>query len=243
MLKRTAAIVALSLAIGTSSAWAEFRPDEKPVWGMLNDTAYTLNGGEWNIDLWGPVTYGIVDGLQVGSMFWVWFAQIPNVNAKWNFIPESDFFPALSVGGSYYSFSIKLSDDDSNSDADISVSWYTLSAHVSKQLSQNMYLSGAYIYNGLDSSASLSTEDSAILNLSGTASGSKAVVSLVTDMSKSARFSAEIAANIAEEVNFDAGAGFEWAMGDAFRLKVGVDVLLRESPFYIPFVDLHWRFK
>lgn len=243
MFRKTAAITALALAIGTTSAWAEFKETEKPVWGMLHETAYTLQGGEWNIDLWGPVTYGVIDNLQVGTMFWVWFAQVPNINAKWTLLPESEAFPAIGVSGSFYNFSLNLEDEDSNDSFKTSISIFGLAAHISKQLSQTLYLTGSYVYNGVQSSSTLSSEDNYILNYTGTNSSSSIVGSIVADMSRSARFSAEVAALLSDTVNFNAGVGFEWAMGDTFRLKLGVDGLIRDSLYYVPFIDLHWRFK
>lgn len=225
---------------------AEFREDEKPVWGMLNETAYTLKGGEWNLDLWGPITYGIVDGLQVGSIFWVWFAQIPNVNAKWNFLPESEMVPAVSIGGSYYSMTFKLEDIFTHDTTDVNIGFYNAAAFISKQITPKFALSGGYIYTGIGATLSnYNTADNWLFkNLTGSVRLNTGFVNAVVDMSPSARLSVEAAAHTASpKTLYDAGLGFEWALSEIFRLKVGVDCLFLDKLQYVPFLDLHWRFK
>jgi hypothetical protein len=245
-LKKTLSLTIIFLLI-LANLFADFRDDEKPVWGMLNDTAYTLKAGEWNIDLWGPVTYGIFDNFQLGTLFWLWFAQMPNFNGKINIIPETDAMPAFSVGGSYaqFSFTIEKTNEitGNKEKSNVTLKWYQIGGYLTKQLSEKLYLSGAYIYNGVDASASLSTNDSPVLNITGTGNASKALLDLIIETAKNARVSLEGVANIGNKVEFDAGAGVEWAMGDVFRLKLGIYTALRDNLFYIPFVDLHWRFK
>lgn len=238
-------IFLLTLALG--NLFADFRDDEKPVWGMLNDTAYTLQGGEWNIDLWGPVTYGIFDNFQIGTLFWLWFAQMLNFNGKINIIPETQAMPAFSVGGSYaqLSFTIEKTNESTGNKekSNVTLKWYQIGGYLTKQLSETLYLSGAYIYNGVDASASLSTSDTPVVSITGTGNASKVLLDLIIESSKSTRFSLEGVANIGNKVEFDAGGGIEWAMGDVFRLKIGIYTVIRDNLFYIPFIDLHWRFK
>ncbi len=244
MKKRSIFIVFLILIF--YSIYADFRDDEKPVWGMLNDTAYTLQGGEWNIDLWGPVNWGITDNLQIGTMFWIWFLQIPNLNLKFNLIPESAGLPAFSIGGSYSQFSIMLPLTDSNGnkvDTKVNISWFNIGGYLTKQLTEKLYLSGGYIYNGFNASSSVSTNDFLVFSLTGTGNASKILMDLIIESTKSTRFFTEGVLNLGNNLNFDAGGGVEWAMGDIFRLKIGIYVPVRENLIYLPFIDLHWRFK
>lgn len=246
MIKKVLLTACVAAFLSSSAVMAEFNEGELPVWGMINDTAYTLNEGEWNIDLWGPVTYGVVDGLQVGSVFWFWFAQIPNVYGKFNLLQEGPGIPAISLGGFYRNFS--FTNTSGSEDVKVSINWYGIQAMLSKQLSETLYLSGGYIYNGVDGSGSFSVDDSPFLSISGSGNSHQGVASLVTQMSKRTRFSVEVLADINDNlgetnVDFAAGGGFEWAMGKTFRLKIGVFSYFREEPFYVPFLDLHWRFK
>ncbi len=241
--KKIAVFIVLLVVVFFCSIYADFRDDEKPVWGMMNDTAYTLLAGEWNIDLWGPVSYGIFDQLQIGTMFWIWFVQAPNINLKLNIIPETDAMPAFSIGGSFSQFSFSRTSSDDNSNSNITIRWYNIGGYITKKLTENFYLSGAYIYNGIDASASVSTSDYAILNFTGTANSSKILVDAIIQQGKTTRFFIEGVINLLQKVEYDAGGGIEWAIGDIFRLKIGIYSLIRENLFYLPFIDLHWRFK
>ncbi|GEM_PF-6504960 len=225
------------------SIYADFRDDEKPVWGMMNDTAYTLSSGEWNIDLWGPISYGIFDQLQIGTIFWIWFAQMPNVNLKLNIIPETDLMPAFSISGSFSQFSFSTNSSDNNSNSNVTIRWYNIGGYTTKKLTESFYLSGAYIYNGIDASTSISSSDNAILNYTGTANSSKILLDAIIQQGKITRFFIEGVINLLQKVEYDAGGGIEWAIGDIFRLKIGIYTLVRENLFYLPFIDLHWRFK
>jgi hypothetical protein len=192
------------------------------------------------VDLWGPISYGIIDQLQVGTMIWVWFLQVPNANLKFNIIPESEVFPAITARGFFSNFSVTNSNDDK-----ISINWYTVSAHISKQVAANWSLSAAYTYNGFDASASISSDDSPIINLSGNGNRSGVTLAAIASMSPIARFFAEGSAWFSEgETNYDAGGAFEWAFGKIFRLKVGIYAFIGDPNIvYLPVIDLRWRFK
>lgn len=224
-----------------SSIYADFRDDERPVWGMLNDTAYILQAGEWNIDLWGPISLGLFNIFQINTNFWLWFPQVPNVNLKCNIIKESDVLPAFSIGGSYMQFThtIKRNDEDIQN----TLKWYHFGGYISKQFTPTMYLSGAYIYNGIYTPNELTLDDILLLAVIGTKSSSKILLDFIIQTGKIARFYLNGVLNLGDKVEPDAGFGIEWALGDIFRLKIGIYVPMREKLYYFPFFDLHWRFK
>lgn len=221
--------------------YADFRDDELPVWGMINDTAYILQEGEWNIDLWGPVSLGLFNIFQINTNFWLWFPQIPNVNLKFNILKESDNLPALSIGGSYMQFTHTIKRDDK--DIQNTVKWYHLGGYISKKLTQTFYLSGAYVFNGVNTPNEITTEDLFLLAIIGTKDSSKILLDFIIETGKIARFYLEGVLNLGNKVEPDAGMAIEWALGDIFRLKLGIYVPIRENTFYLPFIDLHWRFK
>lgn len=240
MQKKVMLLVLTVLLLTSGKVFAGYHENEKPVWTMVNDTAYTLNQGEWNLDLGGPVTYGISDNFQIGSIFWFWFAQIPNVYAKYTLLEEGPANPAISIGGFYRGFS--FDDSDNNS---VTLNWFGMEAFATKELSPGFYLNGGYSYNGLNASGSLGMDDFILLSWSGTSDTHRFIAGLINQLSANSRFYAEAVANTSiEDVGFSAGGGFEWAMGEMFRLKLGVYTFLNsDTPFYIPFINLYWRFK
>ena len=90
-------IMALALglcAAGLSPAAAWHEP-ERPV---TDYSAATLQGGEWRIYLGTLVEYGITDNLEIGTMPLLDIARVPNLVAKWGFIPGDGFSMAVSGG-------------------------------------------------------------------------------------------------------------------------------------------------
>lgn len=225
---------------------ADFLEGEMPVWAINSDTAYGLQGGEWSIDISGPVTYGIIDGLQVGTYFWVWFAQIPSIYAKWNFIKETETMPALAIGGKF----LQAIAENTSKTAKLTVQYFNISGYASKKLSDNLYLTASYTYNKVNFSTSSDEFDNFLLDALHSITGnedptsiSNITASLIYQMSKSTRFMFEGAANIYNEAAYYISPGFEWALGDMFRLKLAVITFLGESNIYWPFLNMRFRFK
>lgn len=84
------ALLAASWA-APAAAWHE---PSRPV---TDYSAATLKGGEWRIYLTTLVEYGIVDGLEIGTMPLVDLARVPNLTAKWNFLSGERFGLALQA--------------------------------------------------------------------------------------------------------------------------------------------------
>lgn len=244
-MKRSFNII-FALFLFVSCVFADFVEGEKPVWAVNSDTAYGLQGGEWNIDFSGPVTYGIIDGLQVGTYFWLWFAQIPSIYAKWNFIQETEVFPALAVGGKFMQYST----ENTSKTAKLTIQYFNISGYVSKKISDNLYLTGSYTYNKLNFSTSSDEFDDFVINTLKDITGqedptsiSNITASLIYQMSKSTRFLFEVSGNIYNDVTYYISPGFEWALGDMFRLKLGVLTFFGNTNVYWPFVNISIRVK
>lgn len=230
----------------SSAALSDFVEGEMPVWAVNSDTAYGLQGGEWSIDFSGPITFGVIDGLQVGTIFWPWFAQILNGYGKWNFIKETESFPALAIGGKFMQATV----ENTSKTAKLTIQYFNISGYVSKKLSDNLYLTGSYTYNKFNFSTSSEDIDNFILdalkNITGQedpTSISNITASLIYQMSKSTRFLLEGAANIYDKAYYYASPGFEWALGDVFRLKLSVSTVFGEKSYYIPYINMRLRFK
>lgn len=245
-------IVLFVLVFAAVSSFADFRQDEKPVTMIHADTAYTLSQNEWTIDLIGPVSYGIIDSLQVGTNFWIWFAQIPNVFVKWNIISEDEMLPALSLGGLFGSLTL-TGTNNLDQEAKLTTMLYNFAFYASKRLSEQFYVNASYSYNGLgivyegpegtinlvnDINNALGTTDSLAMS----------IVSLggIYELSGAARLMIEgIAYFYQVSSRFAVSPGFEWALGDTFRLKLAVTVNNFDSSkvAYVPYLNLKWRLK
>jgi len=236
-----------------SGLMADFVEGEKPVWAVNSDTAYGLQGGEWSIDFSGPITYGIIDGLQVGTYFWLWIFQTPSVYAKWNFIQETDVFPAIAIGGKFMAFPTieeEVTEGGSTTKEKLDIQYFNVSGYVSKRIADNFYVTGSYTYNKLNFSTSSEKFDNWLLNIINDVTGkedptsiSNITASIIYQMSKSTRFLFEGAANIYDNAYFYMSPGFEFALGDVFRLKLSVLTLFGESNVYYPYLNMRLRFK
>lgn len=243
MKKKLFIVLAVVLAFA-SAVSADFRADEDPTWVIFADTAYTLRGGEWNIDLTGAVSYGIIDGLHVWTHLILWAFQIPNLQAKWNIIPDSGSMPAISIGGTIGNATYK------EGDSSIGVLIWNLSAYLSKKLGDNIWLSGSYTYNrfnmtftGPEGTTDLEEQLSTWTGSSDPTGMSNASLSFVYQMSPGARICIESVAAISENVSFSVNPGVTWAMGDSFRLKLFVMTALGAGTYYVPCVNLAWKIK
>ncbi len=72
---------------------------------------------------------------------------------------------------------------------------------------------------------------------------SNITASLIYQMSKSTRFMIEGGANIYDKSYYYASPGFEWALGDMFRLKLSVITFFGNTNIYWPFINMRLRFK
>lgn len=248
MMKKTL-LVLLALVFASVCVFADFRQDEKPVIMMHADTAYTLSQNEWAIDLIGPVTYGITDNLQVGTNFWVWFGQIPNVYAKWNLLTEDEALPALSLGGLFGM--ISGSGTEAGQEYKVTMMLYNVSAYVTKRLSEQFYVNGSYSYNSVNitmegpgESWTLSDILNDALGVSDSTGMHIASLGGIYELSTAARLMIEgIGYFYQTNSTFVISPGIEWAMGDTFRLKIAVTAWLGAAPFYVPYINLKWRIK
>lgn len=239
-------IIVSALFLFVLCVFADFVEGETPVWVVNSDTAYGLQAGEWSVDFSGPVTYGIIDGLQVGTYFWLWIFQMPSVYAKWNFIQETDAFPAFAVGGKFMQYST----ENESKTAKLTLQYFNISGYVSKKLSENLYLTGSYTYNKFNFSTSSSEFDDHVINALEDITGqedptsiSNITGSLIYQMSKSTRMLLEASGNIYEKTAFYMSPGFEWALGDMFRLKLAVMTFFGANNFYWPYLNMRLRFK
>lgn len=250
MMKKTL-LVLLALAFASVCTFADFRQDEKPVIMIHSDTAYTLSQNEWTIDLIGPVSYGILDNLQVGTNFWVWFGQVPNVFAKWNILPEDETLPALSVGGLFGMISGSGTDTVTLEEYKVTMMLYNVSAYVTKRFSEQFYANGSYSYNSVNitmegpgESWSLADILNDSLGVSDSTGMHIASLGGIYELSTAARLMIEgIGYFYQTSSTFVVSPGFEWAMGDTFRLKLAVTAWLGTTPFYMPYLNLKWRIK
>ncbi|HDQ26396.1 MAG TPA: hypothetical protein ENN43_06605 [bacterium] len=251
-MKKGIVFMIVLLFVSAGSVFADFREDEKPVVLIHADTAYTLSQGEWSLDLVGPVTYGILDTLHVGTNFWVWFLQVPNVYGKWNVIQENDVFPALSIGGLFGMFQQKTTAEGTSEEIKATFMLYTGAVYASKKVTEQLYLNGSFSYGKLDitleneSGEQLSMEKM-VNDLFGTTDTfglSIASLGLAYELSKGARLMAEAIGLIHERsTNFLISPGIEWGIGDIFRLKLAVTVWTGDTPFYAPYINAKWRLK
>lgn len=85
-------LLAACLISAPAAAWHE---PNRPV---TEYSAATLNGGEWRLYLGTLLEYGVVDNLEIGTMPLLLVARVPNVFAKWTFVPAEGFSMALSGG-------------------------------------------------------------------------------------------------------------------------------------------------
>jgi len=247
-------VAALLVFIFTACVFADFRKDEDPVTAILCDTAYTLRGGEWNIDLTGPVSYGIIDGLQLWTDLYFYFAQALNLQAKWNVVPDSGSMPALTIGGTIGNASYKQTIN--STDVKVNLLFWNLSGYVSKKFNDNLWLSASYTYNkfnitGQSAGNSTSLEDTlkTITGSDDPLGVSNASASIVYQISPGARLCLEYLAvidtldnnklNVSSSIN----PGVTWAFGDSFRLKLFVMTFFGSDTHYFPCVNLAWKIK
>ena len=101
---KTAKLILLAsvLLLQIAAAQADYYPDEKPVWGLSQDTAYLLERGKMDVNMYGWVTLGVLDNLQVGMNLPVYLMTITNINAKARIIEENQNMPQVALGLSYY---------------------------------------------------------------------------------------------------------------------------------------------
>lgn len=69
-------VILIALWAAPATAWHE------PARPVTDYSSATLKGGEWRIYLSTLVEYGIVDGLEVGTMPLLDIARVPNLSAK-----------------------------------------------------------------------------------------------------------------------------------------------------------------
>jgi len=246
--KRCIIFIFAALFIIVLPLFADFNKDEKPLWGMFEDTAYNLHAQEYNIDMWGPITYGITDNIQAGTELLEWLGLMVNANCKYNFLPETKALPAVSIGGAY------LLGSPLNGPIivpDYTISHYStpaivqnsqLSLYLTKQINQQYYLNLFYQYDYLN--GNFGNDYNYVLTaIWSKKSNSSLGFSFISDQSKMTRLSAEAVIGIGNKISYNAGAGFEFAFGGTLRMKIGIYSFGDIKQLDMPFIDLHWRFS
>lgn len=204
-----------------SAVLADYYPNEKPVWGLTQDTAYLLNKGEWHLDIWGWTTYGYSDNFQIGSNFWLDVGQLMNVYTKVKIVEERKKFPALSLGASYYTTLVS------------SIGFWDASIYLSKTLEEDKH----WFYGGVKY-MDLRTGATDGVSLTGQ-SGVNLTLGTITRQAK--HWSSFLEFSFGTTANTSAargGAGFEWAFG-SMRYRIGGYIT---GTSFVPLLDFSWRF-
>ncbi len=92
---RLGALALAACLVGLAAPASAWHEPSRPV---TDYSAATLNGGEWRIYVTGLLEYGITDNFEIGTMPLLDIARVPNLVAKWSFIPGEGFSMAASGG-------------------------------------------------------------------------------------------------------------------------------------------------
>lgn len=84
------------------TAGADYYPDEKPVYGLSQNTAFLLKRGKISLNMWGWISYGLWDNIQIGTNLALFPLSVTNANTKIKIIEENQVFPQIALGLSYY---------------------------------------------------------------------------------------------------------------------------------------------
>lgn len=157
MLKKCISISAfIVLVLAVAETRAQFWKDENLIEYNGFQTGYVLNKGEKNINILGNVDFYFLDGLMLGSNFYIDLIMTPNILLKYRLFSETRFTPAVTLNISMVKSLLIQSIASSFLDyADIGyfVSLtakyyeYSVSAGISKCISKKVWLHG---YAGLN---------------------------------------------------------------------------------------------
>ena len=207
-----------------ASAWADYYPNEKPVWGLTQDTAYLLDPGQWYLDVWGWATYGMASNFQMGSNFWLDMAQLVNVYTKLRLVEEGAGNPAISLGASYYTTLVGMG------------SLWDATLYLTKTLETDnrwFYASAKYL-----NAAATATSSSGSVHLVG-GNGLNVTLGLINQNAPHWRSFLELAYDSSSSTSATrGGGGFEWAFG-LWRYRLGGYI---SQTFFTLILDLGWRF-
>jgi len=230
----------------------KFIQGERPVWAINSDTAYTLEKEYWVIDVSGPVTYGLTDRIAVGTIFWFWYEKMPNFYCKINLLQENENTPAISILNKILPINYK------------NIIFYSSTSFVfSKQTSKNIFLTVDFTIHTLDLINIDENKSNFIIDIMKQIAKDKKAniittinVSMVYNMSNSSRFLLEASINLYDynilyeqsentvyfqDMLIYSGLGFEWALGENYRLKLSILGSFFVS--YIPYANFSIKFK
>lgn len=213
----------LIMLILNPQVFADYPKGEKPVWGLVSDTAYPLRSQGFNLSVLGWLTYGYSDRLQIGTNFLADIFQVYNAYWKYHFFDEKDNFPALSIGAIHY-YSHALDNKG----------WMTdLALNFTKDLGGESTL-----YGGV----SRFSTTSLLVNLirGGASESMTGRVGIIINNASNWHSFAEAGIAVTRLTLKDFAFGVEW-VSDAlpFRLKLGVYF---PTLIFVPIVDISWRF-
>jgi hypothetical protein len=129
----------LAWLLAAGSAGAEHTRERR----ITDETAYTLPARDLRLGLW-KVEYGILDSLDVGTYWWVWFLKVANAKIKWRWYFEDPWAFALKLEA----FHVDTA-DLGHLDEDLgtgSLSILSAESFVSHRFSDQLTLSGSLIY-------------------------------------------------------------------------------------------------
>jgi hypothetical protein len=216
------ALILLSAAL-LSTASADYYLNEKPVIGLTQNTAYTLNSGEWLVDNYGWVNYGVAERLQVSTNALLDIFQYGNANVKAALIKETEKSPAVSLGASYYGT------------LNGSSAFWDASIYLSKAVIENehwMYGALKYSTGDFTTQNKFSITADKVLDVS-----FGAVYTHRTTYLRS-YYEAGVYA-ISGFSRLRAGLGVEWALKE-MRFRLGG--FTTGDQLLVPVIDLNWRF-
>lgn len=217
-------IALLLVFIFSSSARADYYPNEKPVWGLTQDTAFLLEPGQWYIDVLGWTTYGMANNFQIGSNFWLDMAQLLNMYTKLQIVEEGQNNPAVSLGASYYTTITGFG------------SVWDTTLYLTKTIdTDNRWLYTSIKYVNI--AATAPTRTGSIILFGGNATN--LTLGLITQNAPHWRSFLELAYDsTSSSASSRGGGGFEWAF-DLWRYRLGGYI---SQTFFTLILDLGWRF-
>lgn len=237
-------------------AFADFKPEEKPIRGLNLDTAYTLPPGGFDIrlalpDISLPISFGVFDGLQITTRSIIWLTQVrvPNLSLKWNLAKETDNMPAFSIGGSGNWITVRnlvLNDvsEPYHTIDKIEVFYYNLSGYVSKNFG-HLTASASFTYNranfmifdeGSDSETMFNYVYDFLKYYTGVPEPNTMFMAsfvLHYEILQNLRLVAEGMVTLDEPYAYYLAGGLIWALGDNFRIDAGI-IGIRAAQFQTP---------
>ncbi len=231
---KTKLLIALILALLAINANAEDGFEGRPITNNLwCPTAFTLHQSEFSVGL-GPLAFGIIDRVQVGTNILLYLLQVSNVNAKVQVYSSDKLAVAAGVEYLHFDLSPLVGGDDDVAFNSIAP-FAAISAVIDPKLS--LHLSGRYCH--FDSHADIDEYEAEY-----TTSGTMFMAGLEYSLSNRTKFMGDVGYDFSfDGYRFGGGVLFGW---EKFRLKLGVNYYNPESAsggYTMPVIGLWWRFQ